>query len=129
MTPYGKLSFWNVPDDADDPVVEVYVNGELVDYQGGGGEDLTTCTLTIIAPESVVNADAEITIAYIDTVRNCIKATGETIALSGDATYQIPLYKGKQIASHNKPMTMSGDISSDGEGWLYITGDCSITGW
>lgn len=38
-TPSAVVAFENVPADAADPVVDVYVNGEKVDSGGGGGGD------------------------------------------------------------------------------------------
>lgn len=40
-TPSAVVAFENVPEDAADPVVDVYVNGEKVDTGGGGGGDIT----------------------------------------------------------------------------------------
>lgn len=121
----GILSYWNMSETDPDPTVKVYRNGELIEVSG----DLSFCTMNIVAPDNPDANDAAITVAYIDTNLNCIKATGEVIELNGDATYRLPLYKGKQIGSYNREITVEGNASIDGEGWLIITGDFAITGW
>ena len=125
--PKGVLSFWNVPADADDPDIKVYVNGALV--EGSSSSDISIATITIREPDVIVNPDARLTVAYLDDYDNCVKATGEIISLQDGAIIRVPLYKGKQIGSYSGLISSTGGVTLDGEGWIIITGDGEITGW
>ena len=124
IVPHGILSFWNVPEDVT-PTWEVYKNGELIEAAG----ELTYCIMTVGTPEVPSDPSGTLTIAYLDEDRNCIKATGEALEMYAGDTFKIPLYKGKQIAGYHNNVQVSGDAETDGEGWLIITGDFTVTQW
>ena len=126
MKPSGLLSFWQVPEDAGDPDVKVYVNGELVEAGSGSG-DFTTASVTLTGNDVIL-----VNVAYLVT------SDGETQLVTSDAMtpeaspMTIPLYKGKIVlvpsGSKFESVTANNDNASiDSDGNLVITGDVEIT--
>ena len=125
MKPSGILNFENVPLDAGDPDVKVYVNGELVET-GGGSSDLTLATITIAEDSDTEYLSA---MAYVDG--DAIKTMAAMECSAGD-TFTVPLYKGTfvlQGPTSNLTVTGDAEITSM-EGYLgnvvVITGDCTL---
>ena len=80
-TPSAVVAFENVPADAADPVVDVYVNGEKVDSGGGGGG----ITIFEIGSDKKCNASINEIVAAIKEGPVCFKAVssaGNDIAMS-----------------------------------------------
>lgn len=124
MKPSGIVSFYNVPADAEDPDVKVYVNNELVESGGGGSSDLSFCNLTI--GEDFDRTPISLTLPYLSDLEGSEALVVGTQFNTG--VYKIPLYKGVCVGSAAyTSITATGDVVYDG-GALIITGDCEITG-
>ena len=122
MKPSGIVSFYNVPDDAGDPDVKVYVNNELVETGGGGESDFTTCEVTFTNTAASYVYIPEL----VDTEPAALATFGEKAA----GVYTIALYKGMAVIKTGAIVDdTSGLIQEDDEntGRYIITGDCSIT--
>ena len=128
MKPSGILNFENVPADAGDPDVKVFVNGEEVSA-GGGDSDFTTATVTIatglgirnfLLPEIVDNEE------YVAIL--C--AYPAPASILDDGEYLVPLYKGKLVIENAgiQELTITGDATFE-DYMLTITGDCEITAY
>lgn len=127
-TPSAVVSFNAVPEDAADPDVKVYVNGELIESGGGGGGgDLSTAIVTLTIAEG-----CSCFLPYCNDGNNDPEAVAaDTIAYySGE--YNVVLYKGEALLSANDlsvVSAVSGDAEQDATytRFVHITGDCSIT--
>lgn len=117
MKPSGILSFWQVPEDAGDPDIKVYVNGELVET-GGGSSDFTTCTVT---PKD------KGLYAEIPIIANDVLTMSDP---DGVLSAEVPLYKGTLVMNFPNAyfeVDVSGNATYDsGTGELVITGDCQL---
>ena len=125
MKPSGILNFENVPADAGDPDVKVFVNGEEVSAGGGGDSDFTTATVTISAVHVT-----DIPLPFIDDTDGyeCVYVIYPTNAYDA-GVYKVPLYKGKlMVETNTSSITVTGDAEYS-EGVLTITGDCEITAY
>ena len=130
MKPSGIVSFYNVPDDAGDPDVKVYVNNELVETGGGGSDDLNTAKLTVNIPQNNKNAKGFGTIATVYAA--CINGNETTsyYEIPQDdetVTIDIVLYKGAayveiDTASYSGA-TVSGDITEISTFHYTMSGD------
>ena len=131
MKPSGILNFENVPADAGDPDVKVYVNGSEVEIGGGGDSDFTIAVVTI---NNTGETDLKLLASYIvgddiDILPNVPVDDDDTTEL------QLILYKGslrtalltpdQQILKEN--IATTGSIEASAEGMLTITGDGTIT--
>lgn len=127
MKPSGVLNFENVPADAGDPDVKVYVNGAEVSAGGVGDSDFSTAEVTITISDENVNA----IIIPIATDNDDYGETADTgIAASG--TYSVILYKGKALGAIDATVppimlniSLTGDIAYEDD--LVITGNGTIT--
>ena len=119
MKPSGIVSFYNVPDDAGEPDVKVYVNNELVETGGGGGGDFSTCTVTPGANGITVN------MPVVDEENNTLSLQG---ILFDPAT--VVLYKGSLVIPVPLKLVVidSGDAVYDSDNEIVtITGDCQLS--
>ena len=99
-----------------------YINGEAVDFSGGGSSDLSTAVVTIDGD----NIDA--------CLPFCMDQGGMAAIFTPrkqyfPGTYEIALFKGAsliEIYNQATPAT-SGSIEDFGEGMYLINGDCTIT--
>lgn len=124
MKPSGILNFENVPADAGDPDVKVYVNGSEVEIGGGGDSDFTTAVMTVAdyegmmfpaSPPQLFNEEGNAG-AYVESS----VAAGE---------YTIVLYKGKCLfVTDCSSVTVTGNATFD-DGFILATGDFSVTEW
>lgn len=118
MKPSGIVSFYNVPADAEDPDVKVYVNNELVETGGGGGGDFSTCTVTPGANGITVS------LPVVDEENN-------TLSLQGlFDPEKVVLYKGSLVIPVPMKLVVidSGDAVYDSENEIVtITGDCQLS--
>lgn len=125
MKPSGILNFENVPADAGDPDVKVYVNGSEVEIGGGGDSDLTTCELTV-----TTSGDAYYDSITAPLIYNNEAAIGSASATDETTVYTIILYKGSakgiSLIDLTGTVTLSGDIAQDGPAYT-VTGDAAIT--
>ena len=118
MNPSGILSFWQVPEDAGDPDIKVYVNGELVETGGGGG-DFSTCTVTPGSNGITVN------MPVVDEENNTLSLQG---ILFDPA--KVVLYKGSLVIPVPLKLVVvdSGDAVYDSDNEIVtITGDCQLS--
>lgn len=117
MKPSGIVSFYNVPADAGDPDVKVYVNNELFET-GGGSSDFTTCMVT---PGS---RGIDVSLPVVDEENNTI-----SMGFPSEAV-KVVLYKGSiKIPVAYLDVTIdSGDAVYDsGNDIVTITGDCTLS--
>lgn len=123
MKPSGILNFENVPQDAGDPDVKVYVNGELVETGGGGG-DFTTAIVS-------VSEDVNVIATYLLTNGDDTSLWTDSGMYADMSPFIIPLYKGKIImvpsGGNVVSVTANNDNAKAEDGKLVITGDCEIT--
>ena len=124
MTPSGILSFWNVPDDASDPDIKVYVNGELVEMGGGGESDFSLATMTIAGEFD--SATLNIPTVLNNGGTDC--AVGGEMPISTGETYHVILYKGVGFVyfSYELNYTVSGDAEIT-DSMIKVTGDFTLT--
>ena len=150
MKPSGVLNFENVPADAGDPDVKVYVNGDLVETGGGGSgiPIVKTATVKIIA-----TGTAEQTLyigASCNTDRDATYV--QSMFLDNDkyyAAYEPEIAGGSELdatmiiieenggccindSNLNEPASVTGDaevvnMGEPGVGYVRVTGDCVIT--
>ena len=122
-TPSAVVSFNAVPEDAADPDVKIYVNGELVE-SGGGSSDITTATVKLSNDSSS---------GYI-SMPLCYDLEGYTGLyglgpVAADGEYTVALYKGAAyinvITGTDVLSVVSGDAELD-ENAIKVTGDCVI---
>lgn len=125
MKPSGILNFENVPDDAGDPDVKIYVNGEEVSA-GGGSSDFTTATMTINTGSGVKGL--LMPIIYDEEPAGIIETFPTTGSELEDGEYTIMLYKGfLGVEQHQgSSITVSGSAEAQ-DNMLLITGDFEIT--
>lgn len=127
-----------IDEDEQTAVTTGYVNGEYVEFSGGGGgsSDLSIATVTIVN-----NKDTTITVVSNDTpivveANELGEGTPAMVfpALSADieagtsTQFKVPLYKGNCYwdMEWSSTYSVTGDIT-DYEGTLLITGDGTIT--
>ena len=106
-----------------------YINGEPVDFGGGGSSDFSTATVTFINNTSGIEMYGAFIYEY----------EGETPTITcekwtDDAdTQRLVLYKGNSTihlkTTGSQVITVSGDatVDLDFPGYVYVTGDCTIT--
>ena len=137
MKPSGVLNFENVPTDAGDPDVKVYVNGDLVETGGGGSSDFALATLTIgnNIQCDVFGAVFDLSQMFelpADTLPTVISQMSEP----SEGSYTVCLYKGCTVLNcfndNMDHVEISGNIEPidppvEGSYLYVITGDCSIT--
>lgn len=103
-----------------------YVNGEYVEFSGGGSSDFSTATLTLNNPTEQIFSAPIIMFASARVPFDFI-VTGEGNVPSG--IYTIALYNGNAVArtpiGHN--IETVGAIEPAGLNQYHITGDCTIT--
>ena len=63
--PAGVISFYNVPEGAPDPVVDVYVNNVKVETGGGGGADFVR-VITLIDNDGYFYPEETLTYSDVD---------------------------------------------------------------
>lgn len=126
MKPSGIINFENVPADAGDPDVKIYVNGEEVS-SGGGGGDFTTAVITTAADAGTDNVTAPIPV--VDESGIILP-----VEIEPNKTYTVVLYKGKlNLTVMNFGLVsftvVSGDaeVTLDNDYKVVVTGDCEIT--
>lgn len=118
MKPSGIINFENVPADAGDPDVKIYVNGEEVS-SGGGGGDFSTCTVT-------PGTDG------IETFLPVVDEENDTIKMqySPSDPVKVVLYKGSlQVDTLQLVVDdISGDAVYDSDNDIVtVTGDCTFS--
>lgn len=113
-------------DETENTAVTVgYVNGEYVEFSGGGSDDFSIAEVTISASSEYA---AGLTMALIEEDFGVIGATLFD-TLEG-VVFQIPLYQGHSwiFASSYDNVACTGDIVWDSEnGGFDVTGDGTIT--
>lgn len=125
MKPSGIISFYNVPDDAGDPDVKVYVNNELVEIGGGGGEsDFSLVTMTVAGEAN----DVATNFPTVVNAGGTDAAVGGGVEISGGLTYPVILYKGVAFVffTDEVTFTVSGDAEITGQ-MIKVTGDFTLT--
>lgn len=124
-SPSGVFNYTQVPDDAGNADIHVYVNDEEV-TAGGGSSDFTTCQMTIdenfsdgcliYAPFVINNIDGGILSVF--------NASDEAIPAG---TYPIALYKGKtMVYCAESSFNVSGNAEADNE-YIIVTGDFTLS--
>ena len=128
MKPSGIVSFYNVPDDAGDPDVKVYVNNELVETGGGGSDDLTAAKLTVNIPQNNAKGFGTIATVYAACINGNETTSYYEIQQDDETvTVDIVLYKGAayveiDTASYSGA-TVSGDITEISTFHYTMSGD------
>ena len=92
-----------------------YINGEAVDFSGGGGSgDFST---------------AEVEITGMAEIYGAFLKEDETYYINDSGTVTVILYKGKAtLSSLNAPENVTGDITYDSDrDEIIVTGDGTIT--
>lgn len=90
---------------------------------GGGDSDFSTATAVISNKYSV-----SCEIPACDENGDGCYAISNLMGDLDSASFTIPLYKGKALVFFNSEnITTTGDIEDDGDGYYFITGDCTIT--
>lgn len=93
---------------------------------GGGSSDFSTANVTVINN----TYERSIFAPYSMDRDGYSWAGSEAFAEAGTSTFSAILYKGQCLAYINLAgitVSISGDIADDGDGYYYITGDCTIT--
>lgn len=127
MKPSGVLNFENVPADASDPDVKVYVNGEEVS-SGGGSSDYTTATINIVSKAMQSNY-----VGLPVVVEDAETFTGSfavSYAANG-SEFKVILYKGRAYFDPNfnledlvsTPANVKLDADVD---MYYLDGDATL---
>lgn len=121
MKPSGIVSFYNVPADAEDPDVKVYVNNELVESGGGGSSDLSICTMTIGE-----NYDRNYVLISIPEASDLYNESSVGKSYN-TGTYNVILYKGQCIGElGTEGAVVTGNATVDEYGSVTITGDFEV---
>lgn len=98
----------------------------LIQGGGGGGGDFSTATVTIITADER-RGSFTIPIAYDGDYNALNLVDNET----GTFSYTVPLYKGETdvtIESETASISVSGNAEYvEADGYIAITGDCTIT--
>lgn len=126
MKPSGILNFENVPADADDPDVKVYVNGELVETGGGDSSDFTTAVVTSDDTTYQISMLAPVA---MDEEGMSASFVIETLDIGASIT--VILYKGYAVIPVNLSDDDTLDVTGDGvynedTKMLFVTGNCTI---
>ena len=127
--PSAVVSFNAVPEDAADPDVKVYVNGELVESGGGGSGDLSIATVTIGADSDTGTLGGSFVYKKEYEIYENDGSAGY-IDAAAEQEYEIILYKGVAYVDlgESEYTSLSGDVTYDADNnVLVVTGDCSIT--
>ena len=96
-----------------------YINGEYVEFSGGGSSDFSTAEVTVIGSGGAISG------ANIYDDENDDNTASYGVLESGVNT--VVLYKGKAILyAQGEEISVSGSIT-DNEGVLTVTGNGTIT--
>lgn len=124
-SPSGVFNYMQVPDDAGDAAVKIFVNGEEV--SAGGSSDFTIAKVTIDTGSGAESLNLPYTFDEENASGIWLSWAYNQAFLDGE--YNIPLYKGMIIAEQvYATMDLEGDATFE-EGVLTITGDCTISGY
>lgn len=132
MKPSGVLNFENVPADAGDPDVKVYVNGSEVSAGGGGDSDFDTVKVTFVNNDTVKNLEPHISVIMESDGDKFIVADPLIMSETSEEL-DVVLYKGSADGGLymsgsvvTEGVTVSGDIEYD-DGYITITGNGTVT--
>lgn len=124
-TPSAVVSFNAVPEDAADPDVKVYVNGELVESGGGGGGDLSACKITFDAESGSGYVD----VAYFIEIPDGPYGTSGKFRVTANAVADAILFKGKCYVEKKNVLdtiTVVSGSAVDADGMIEVSGDCVL---
>lgn len=121
----NNLSTMFIVDESNNEIKAYELEPEYKELTGGGSSDLTTAKLTVTTSEHVA-ITAPMTILMGDT-----GASTTEIDFSSDSELDIILYKGTALlfivpTGTATVGTISGDITSAGDGRYVMTGDASV---
>ena len=98
---------------------------------GGGDSDFSTATMTVINPNwKLPSIHAPVCIDVLE--EDFYMSAGDFTPGDGTTTRKIILYKGLSSIYIDKrgetmSFSVSGNIEDDGDGYYYVSGDCTIT--
>lgn len=113
-----------------------YIDGEAVDFSGGGGSsDFTTAEVTLITTDTIMPLPKCVCCVEAGEMgEGAPSVVGSVASLYGDQStdttkiYKVPLYNGACMWEiPNSVADVSGNIQDMGNGVCFITGDGSIT--
>lgn len=122
VTPSGKITITENGTDID---IAQYALADVNVEGGGGSSDFSTAEVTVVGTENEVYFWMPCIVEADDD----LPATIMVDNMAGhNHTYIVPLYKGECDVPIFGATTVQcvGSATSDG-GWVYITGDCTIT--
>lgn len=105
-----------------------YTSGEWADTSSGGGGDFATATMTLV--NNSTNTDLIINGAVVLDVEGYASTTTQIHVTTGQEEREVILYKGEALVyreSDTHIVSISGDITDDGDGYYVVTGDCTFT--
>lgn len=104
-------------------VTKGYVNGEYVEFGGGESSDFSTAEVTIGNSSA---STIQMYLAYCDDEFGVSVIT--SLSRDDEREVIVPLYKGKaECWVDSESVSITGDVSDEGDGYYTITGDCTIT--
>lgn len=138
MKPSGVLNFENVPNDAGDPDVKVYVNGDLVESGGGGSSIGKYATVTLECDDTYDEVYVPCDTQYPPGADVCwgiqyltvTDGKAKVLLLDGatdDATrlYNIEAKKNDSYYT-GTPVSATGGCTVE-DGSVFVTGDGTVT--
>lgn len=117
-----------IDEDNQTAVTTGYIDGEYVEFGGGGSGPVSIATLTVInntdstyqfiGPSGFTNEETEYSAAVVDIN-----------IFPGENLIDMLLYNGKCVlyTGETEPSSTSGNIEADTSTSFIITGDCSLT--
>lgn len=130
-SPSGVFNYTQVPDDAGDADVKVYVNGEEVSAGGGGGDTVKIATITTAVDCSIFGCLVDLSEEF-DLDPGTLPDVFN-MSESGAGIYTVALYNGHGIIiiTTEEPYNVTGNatkIDSIQDADAYdITGDVTIS--
>lgn len=111
-----------IDEDTQTAVTTGYIDGEYVEFGGGGGSsDFSAAEVTIVNPGS------EIYTAIPVVTDNGINICNYPFP-QGTNTFLIPLYKNRmEVFLSDDPIAETSGLATYAEGMLVVTGECTIT--
>lgn len=101
-----------------------YINGEPVEFAGGGSSDFSTAEVTLTVPEQALS---QMYPAPFPIIKNNSIILGAYMQTSASETYIVPLYEGKlEFFDRDGFVVDSGAASIDND-MVTVTGDCAIS--
>lgn len=113
----------------DGSVDGVWLDGANISGGGGGGGDLKTANVTVI--NNMTNDAIQMNDTYVVDEETGINSVSNLVYDGASGIWKIIVYKdmptGGQLSVPTATYTVTGSIVDDGDGYVYVSGDGTIT--